>query len=64
VEIQAREILRMREELNDILMKHTGQSLKKIEKDTDRDLFMTGKQALEYGLVDEVIVNRPEGHKK
>ena len=64
VEIQAREILRMREELNNILMKHTGQSLKKIEKDTDRDLFMTGKQALEYGLVDEVIVNRPESGKK
>ncbi len=64
VDIQAREILRMREELNNILMKHTGQSLKKIEKDTDRDLFMTGKQAVEYGLVDEVIVNRPEGNKK
>ncbi|HEY2989524.1 MAG TPA: ATP-dependent Clp endopeptidase proteolytic subunit ClpP [Candidatus Binatia bacterium] len=59
VDIQAREILRMREELNDILVKHTGQSQKKIEKDTDRDFFMTGKQALEYGLVDEVITNRP-----
>lgn len=63
VDIQAREILRMREELNSILMKHTGQSLKKIEKDTDRDLFMTGKQAVEYGLVDEVIVSRTEAHK-
>ncbi|MBI4490079.1 MAG: ATP-dependent Clp endopeptidase proteolytic subunit ClpP [Deltaproteobacteria bacterium] len=62
VDIQAREILRMREELNNILMRHTGQSLKKIEKDTDRDLFMTGKQALEYGLVDEVIVNRPDSN--
>ena len=60
VEIQAREILRMREELNDIMVKHTGQTLKKIEKDTDRDLFMTGKLALEYGLVDEVIVTRPD----
>jgi len=60
VDIQAREILRMREELNEILTKHTGQGLKKIEKDTDRDLFMTGKQALEYGLIDEVIVNRPD----
>jgi len=60
VDIQAREILRMREELNNILMKHTGQGLKKIEKDTDRDLFLTGKQALEYGLVDEVIVSRPD----
>ncbi len=60
VDIQAREILRMREELNNILAKHTGQSLKKIEKDTDRDFFMSGKQAQEYGLVDEVIANRPE----
>jgi ATP-dependent Clp protease protease subunit len=59
VDIQAREILRMREELNNILVKHTGQSLKKIEKDTDRDFFMTGKQAQEYGLVDDVITNRP-----
>ena len=61
IDIQAREILRMREELNNILTKHTGQSLKKIEKDTDRDMFMTGRQAQEYGLVDEVITNRPEG---
>ncbi|MGE5218298.1 MAG: ATP-dependent Clp endopeptidase proteolytic subunit ClpP [Chloroflexota bacterium] len=60
IDIQAREILRMREELNNILMKHTGQSLKKIEKDTDRDMFMNGKQAQEYGLVDEVIANRPD----
>ncbi len=58
IDIQAREILRLREQLNNILMKHTGQSLKKIERDTDRDLFMTGKQAAEYGLVDEVIVSR------
>ena len=63
-DIQAREMLRMREELNNILMKHTGQSLKKIEKDTDRDMFMNGKQAQEYGLVDEVIATRPEGSIK
>jgi len=63
VDIQAREILRMREELNSIMMKHTGQDLKRIEKDTDRDLFLTGQQALEYGLIDEVIVNRPDSHK-
>ena len=61
IDIQAREILRMREELNNILTKHTGQSLKKIEKDTDRDMFMNGRQAQEYGLVDDVIANRPEG---
>ena len=64
VDIQAREILRMREELNDILMRHTGQTLKKIEKDTDRDLFMSGKQALEYGLVDEVIESRRDIDQK
>ena len=59
IDIQAREIIRLREQMNNILVKHTGQSLKRIEKDTDRDLFLTGKQALEYGLVDEVIVTRP-----
>jgi ATP-dependent Clp protease protease subunit len=64
VDIQAREILRMREELNNILVRHTGQSLKRIEKDTDRDFFMTGKQAQEYGLVDEVIASRPESSLK
>ncbi len=64
VDIQAREILRMREELNSVLMKHTGQTLKKIEKDTDRDLFMTGKQALEYGILDEVISSRGDMDQK
>jgi ATP-dependent Clp protease, protease subunit len=64
IDIQAREILRMREDLNNILMKHTGQSLKRIEKDTDRDMFLNGKQAQEYGLVDEVIATRPEGSLK
>jgi ATP-dependent Clp protease, protease subunit len=58
IDIQAHEILRLREQMNNILVKHTGQTLKKIEKDTDRDMFMTGKQAVEYGLVDEVIVSR------
>jgi ATP-dependent Clp protease, protease subunit len=64
IDIQAREILRMREELNNILMRHTGQSLKKIEKDTDRDMFLNGKQAQEYGLVDEVIATRPDSSVK
>jgi ATP-dependent Clp protease, protease subunit len=59
IDIQAREILRVREQLNNILVKHTGQSIKRIERDTDRDMFMTGKQAVEYGIVDEVIVSRP-----
>ena len=64
IDIQAREILRVREELNNILVQHTGQSMKRIEKDTDRDMFMTGKQALEYGIVDEVIADRPGSKTK
>jgi ATP-dependent Clp protease protease subunit len=59
IDIQAREILRMREQLNAILVTHTGQSLKRIEKDTDRDLFLSAKQAVEFGVVDEVIASRP-----
>jgi ATP-dependent Clp protease, protease subunit len=58
IDIQAREILRLREELNTIIMRHTGQNLRKIEKDTDRDMFMSPAQAVEYGLIDEVIVSR------
>jgi ATP-dependent Clp protease, protease subunit len=59
IEIQAREALRLREILNNILTHHTGQGLKRIEKDTDRDFFMHASQAVEYGLIDEVIANRP-----
>ena len=58
IEIHAREILRMIEAINNIFVRHTGQTLKKIEKDTDRDNFLTAPQAVEYGLVDEVIVSR------
>jgi ATP-dependent Clp protease protease subunit len=58
VDIQAREILRMREELNHVLVRHTGQPYEKIQKDTDRDFFMTGEQAKEYGIVDKVISQR------
>jgi ATP-dependent Clp protease, protease subunit len=58
LDIQAREILRMRELINDIVARHTGQHLRRIEKDTDRDLFLTAEQAVEYGLIDEVIVSR------
>jgi ATP-dependent Clp protease, protease subunit len=50
--------LRMREELNNIFVRHSGQKLSKIEKDTDRDMFMSPEQAVEYGLIDEVIVRR------
>jgi ATP-dependent Clp protease, protease subunit len=58
LDIQAREILRLREELNGIIVKHTGQNLRRVEKDTDRDLFFSPEQAVEYGLIDEVIVSR------
>jgi len=57
IDIQAREILRIRDELNKILLHHTGQSLDRISKDTDRDFFMTAEQAKEYGIVDQVIVS-------
>ncbi len=59
IDIQAREILRMREELNRILLHHTGQSMEKIQRDTDRDFFMTAEQAKEYHIVDEVITSKP-----
>ena len=55
VEIHAREILRMKETLNGILANHTAQPLEKIQTDTDRDFFMSGAEAKEYGIVDEVI---------
>jgi len=58
VDIQAREILRLREELNEILAQHTGQPMDRIKLDTDRDYFMSGNEAKEYGLVDQVIVHR------
>jgi ATP-dependent Clp protease protease subunit len=55
IEIQAREILRVKRQLNELMAQHTGQSVKQIEKDTDRDNIMTAEEAKEYGLVDEVI---------
>ncbi len=58
IEIHAKEILRLREELNRILSKHTGQPLEKIAADTDRDYFMTGEEAKAYGIIDEVITHR------
>ncbi len=58
IDIHAREILRVRERLNKILVKHTGQSTKKIQQDTDRDYFMDAQEAVEFGLVDEVIEKR------
>ena len=64
VEIQAREILRLKEELNQILARHTGQPIERIERDTDRDYYMSGGQAHEYGLIDAVIQKRPAAIKK
>lgn len=61
IDIYAREILRVREELNDILVKHTGQTLRAIERDTERDRFMTAPMALEYHIIDEILVKRQSG---
>ncbi len=58
IDIHAKEVLRIREELNGILVTHTGQTMKKIEKDTDRDMFLSAKQALDYGVIDQVITRR------
>lgn len=55
IEIEAREILRIRDSLNSILAQQTGQPVEKIEKDTDRDYFMSAQEAKEYGLIDNVI---------
>ena len=63
IEIHAQEILTIRERLNGILAHHSGQDIDKIKKDTDRDNFMNGEQALEYGLIDSILSNRPEETK-
>jgi ATP-dependent Clp protease protease subunit len=63
IEIQAREILRMRETLNQILVKHTGKKLEQIQGDTDRDFFMTGEVAKKYGIIDHVITNGDDLYK-
>lgn len=60
INIQAKEILKMRDKINEILAKHTGKPLDKIEKDTDRDYFMSSQEALEYGIIDEIFT----GNKK
>jgi len=56
--IQAKEILRMKQRLNEILAEHTGQKVKTVENDTDRDYFMTAEEAVKYGLVDEVVTKK------
>lgn len=64
IDIQAREILRLREELNSILVKHTKQTVKKIQQDTERDYFMSGQEAVDYGLIDQVVNYRPKEKEK
>ena len=59
IDIHAREILRVRERLNQILVRHTGQTMEKIDKDTERDNFMDGPEAVAYGLVDSILEKRP-----
>jgi ATP-dependent Clp protease protease subunit len=58
IDIQAREILKIRDTINEILAKHTGKSLEKIRKDTERDFFMSAEEAKEYGIIDRVITTR------
>ena len=60
IEIQAREILRMKDRLNQILVEHTGKEYENIQKDTDRDFFMSGAEAKKYGIIDHVIANRDD----
>lgn len=66
IEIHAKEILRLKESLEEILSKHTGQPIEKIRQDTDRDYFMSAREALEYGIIDEIITCRDErkGNKR
>ncbi len=64
IEIQTRELKRIKDTINKILTHHTGQKFEKVEKDTDRDFYMTAQESKEYGLVDEVIKSREEAIKK
>ena len=64
IEIHAREILQIRERLNDILVKHTGQPLDRIQQDTDRDFFMSAEESVKYGLIDQVMTHRVVSESK
>ena len=64
IELHAKEILRLKAKLNEIMQKHTGQPLDRIDKDTDRDYFMGAGEAKEYGLIDEVVIKKPAGGLK
>lgn len=63
IEIHARELIKLKQKLNELLAKHTGQLLEKVERDTDRDNFMSSEAAKEYGLIDEVIATRADAFK-
>lgn len=60
IDIQAKEILRMKRDLNQLLAKHTGKTIKKVSADTERDYFMSAEEATKYGLIDKVLANREE----
>ena len=60
IEIHAKEILYLRARLNEIMARHTGQPIERIERDTDRDNFLSGAEAVDYGLVDKVLTSRAE----
>jgi ATP-dependent Clp protease protease subunit len=64
VAIAAKEIIRMQEKLRDVISKHTGQPYDKVAKDTDRDFYLTAEQAVEYGLVDEILIREPKPEDK
>ena len=64
VEIHAKEMLRIKKELNELLAKHTGKPVKEVEKDSDRDFFMSGEQAKEYGIIDSIYEKRMESKTK
>ena len=64
IEIQAKEISRIREILDEVLARHSGQNAKKVRKDTERDHYMTGEEALSYGLIDKLITKRAENKQK
>jgi ATP-dependent Clp protease protease subunit len=64
IDIHAREVLKLRQRLNEIMAKHTGQTVERIERDSDRDNFMDGEMAVEYGLIDTVLQKRVEAKGK
>ena len=64
IQIHAKEILRTREQLNQILSKHTGQKMEKVTQDTERDYFLTSEAAKEYGLIDDIILTPPKVGEK